>query len=246
MKKFSLSADKRILLGRKVKQLRREHRLPANLFGKNVTSLAIEMPIDAFTKVYKEASETGLVELSVGGDKRPVLIQNVQLHPVTQLPLHADFYQVDLKQKVKANVPVEIVGTAAAVDQKLGVLLELVDEIEVEALPTDLPEKIEIDVAKLAHVGDAIKVADLKLPSGVTVLTQADTEIVKIGELVSKEAEALAAEEEAAKAAAAAETAPAPAEGAPTEPVAEGAPAPEPTEKKAPEAKSAEAPKQEK
>jgi large subunit ribosomal protein L25 len=109
------------------------------------------------------------------------------------------------------------VGTAAAVSQKLGVLLILLDEIEVAALPTELPEKIEIDVSHLAQVGDSVKVIDLKLPPGVTLVTDKETEVVKIASLITKEAEALAAAEEAAKAAAVAETAAAvaPAEGAP-------------------------------
>ncbi len=207
MKKYSLSANVRKITGRKVKQLRRLHLVPANVFGKNVASLSVELPLSEFNKVYSQAGETGLVELRVDGVVRPVLIHHVQVHPLTQTPLHADFYQVDLKQKIKTHVPLEITGSAPAVAQKMGVLLTLLDEVEIEALPTDLPEKLVVDVGQLVQVGATIKVADLSLPSNAVVLTDKDTEVVKIGELVSKEAEALAAEEEAAKAAAAAQAA---------------------------------------
>jgi large subunit ribosomal protein L25 len=217
MKRTDLQAEKRTLLGRKVKQLRLQKLLPANVYGKNVSSVAVQLPMATFMKAYTQTGETGLIDLQIEGTKRPVLIQNVQVHPVTNVPLHADFYQVDLAQKVKAPVPLAVVGTAAAVSQKLGVLLILLDEIEVAALPTELPEKIEIDVSHLAQVGDSVKVIDLKLPPGVTLVTDKETEVVKIASLITKEAEALAAAEEAAKAAAVAETAAAvaPAEGAP-------------------------------
>lgn len=209
MKKSVLTVNLRTLLGRKVKQLRQSGQLPGNIFGRKVKSTAVTVPMVDFNQVYAQAGETGLVELTLAGEKRPVLIQNVQLHPVTELPLHVDFRQVDLKEKIKANIPIEISGMAPAVDQKLGVLLTLIDEIEVEAYPADLPDKIAVDVSLLAQVNDLIKVSDIKLPSGVTVVTLPETEVVKIGELVTKEAEALVVAEEAAKAAAAAETAPA-------------------------------------
>lgn len=214
MKTYQLSAQKRTLTGRKVKQLRKQKLLPANVFGKKVQSLAVQMTEGDFAKVYKQAGETGLVELTVDGEKRPTLIKNVQIHPVSGVPLHADFYQVDLKEKIHARVPVEIVGTAEAVAQKLGVLLEITDEVEVECLPTVLPDKLSVDVGKLAQVGQAITVGDLSLPEGVVALTSKETELVKIGSLVTKEAEKLAAEEAAAKAAQVAETAAAPTEGA--------------------------------
>lgn len=222
MKKTSLTVYPRTLVGRKVSKLRRSGKLPGNVYGKQVKSTAVEVPLADFTKVYQQVGETGLVELTLAGEKRPVLVQNVQLHPVSQIPLHADFRQVDLKEKIKADVPIEIVGTAPAVDQKLGVLLTLVDEIEVEAFPTDLPEKLQIDVAKLSQVGDVIKVGDVKLPTGVTAIAMPETEVVKIDELVTKEAEALAAAEEADKAAAVAEAVPAAA--APGTPVAGATP----------------------
>ncbi len=208
MKKISLTVEKRILSGRKVKNLRKQNILPANLFGKKVTSVALQVPKETFMKVYHEAGETGLVELNFAGEVRPVLIQNVQIEPVNSSPLHVDFYQVDLKEKVKAHVPLDITGVAPAVEQKLGLLLELVNKVEVEALPADLPEKIMVDVSQLKELHSAIKAQDLKLASGVTLLTDEDTELVKVGELITKEAVELAAAEAAQKAAAVAAATP--------------------------------------
>lgn len=203
MKKISLKAAKREIVGRKVKKLRREHKVPANVFGKNIKSMAITLGHDEFKKVYDEAGETGLVDLAVDSKIHPVLIKNLQLHPVSGNILHVDFYEVDLKEKVSANVPLKLAGESPAVSGKLGVLLELAGEVEVEALPTDLPEFIEVNLVSLNNVGDTIKVSDLKIPGGVTVLTAMDTEVVKIAELVSKEAEAQVKQEAEAAAAAA-------------------------------------------
>jgi large subunit ribosomal protein L25 len=208
MKKHSLKGDSRSIIGRKVKKLRGEGLLPATVYGKKIGSENLAVSATDFAKTYSETGETGLIELSVGSDVKPVLVHHVQRDPVRNTILHVEFHQVDLKEKVHANVPLSLVGEALAVTQKVGVLLSLLSEIEVEALPTDLPEKIEVDVAALAEVGQELKVSDLHVPSGVTVLSDATISVVKVGELVSKEAE-----EQAAAEVAAAEEAAAPAEG---------------------------------
>lgn len=241
MKKHSLTAQSRTLVGRKTKDLRTQAILPATIYGKKVKSTSVQVKEDEFAKVYAEAGETGLVELHVDKDIRPVLIHNVQRDPVSESLLHVEFFQVDLKEKVKARVPVEFIGESPAMTQKQGVLLTLLSEIEVEALPADLPEKIEVDVSGLSTVDQELKVSDLKVPGAVTVLSEATVGVVKVGPLVSKEAEAEAAAEAAAAAAKAAEAAEVPAEGAPA---SEGAPkeeagkeTPKPEEKSPPEEK---------
>src|SRR5690348_15198047 len=181
MKKYTLTAQKRDLVGRKVKNLRAQGSIPATVYGKKIPSVSVTVPLDAFVKVYAQAGETGLVELGVGSDVRPVLVHTVQKDPVYGRVLHVEFYQVDLKEKVHANVPVEFIGEAAAVTTKTGVLLTLLDEIEVEALPTNLPEKLEVDVTKLAEVDQEVKVGDIIVPDGVTILTDKDQSIVRVG-----------------------------------------------------------------
>ena len=149
MTNISLSAQIRKVVGRKVKNLRSQGILPANVYGKKIKSQSISVPLKEFLKVFSETGETKLVDLQLDGKKLPVLINNVSLHPLNGSPLHADFHQVDLKEKVTAHVSVAILGEAPAVKEKLGVLLTNLDELEVEALPADLPEKIEIDVSLL-------------------------------------------------------------------------------------------------
>lgn len=217
MKKFQISAEKRKIAGKKVKTLRKQGLLPANVYGKNIKSLAVQLPLKEFSQVFKEIGETGLAELNVSGEDRmrPVLIHNVQMDPITSQPLHTDFFQVDLKEKVTTMVPLEIVGEAQAIKDKKGVLLQTLNEVEVEALPTDLPEKIEVDVSSLSEVDQEIKAASLKIPAGVKVLTGGDLVVCKIGALVTAEMEAEIKKEEEAAAAAGAEQVAPTAEGAP-------------------------------
>lgn len=197
MKRESLVAEKRTILGKKVKHLRREGILPANMFGKGIKSTSLQLPLKDFEKVYNEVHETGLVDLTVGGETHPVLIQNIHIQPITHTPLHADFFKVNLKEKVKASVPIIAVGEPKAVTDKIGVLLQPLSEVEIEALPADLPEHIEVNIEGLAQVGDSLTIADLKVPAGVEILAEPAEMIFRIDELVSEEAEELAAEEEA-------------------------------------------------
>lgn len=200
MKTLNLNANTRSVFGRKVKNLRKQSLLPANVFGKDIKSTALSVKADEFSQVYLEAGETGLIELAWDGQKVPVLTHNVQIHPLTREVLHIDFHQVNLKEKVTASVPLELTGEAQAVTDKTGVLLTLLDEVEVEALPTDLPEKIKVDVTNLKQVGETIKGNQLKLPAGVELKLDPKTELIRVDSLVSKEAEAEAAAEVAAAA----------------------------------------------
>ena len=210
MEQIPLSAQKRTVLGRKVKKIREEGLIPGHVFGHKVKTIHVQVKGSEFFKVFEKVGETGIVDLSVDGEKRPVLIRNLQVHPVTDKPLHIDFYQVNLAEKVKVDVPLEIVGESPAVEKKIGLLLTPVSQIEVEALPADLPEKVEIDVSKLENVGDEIKVRDLAVDkTKVEILTDEGLVVVQIGELVTKEMEEVEAEIEAEQAEAVVEAAPA-------------------------------------
>ena len=179
MDKHTIKAEKRKILGQKVKTLRKEGILPANIYGKKVKSLAIQLPISEFEKIYKEAGETGIVEISVDSSKKPVLISNIQRHPVTDIPLHVDFLQVDLKEKVTADVPVDLIGESPAEKSGLGTVVQYVNEIEVEALPADLPEKFEIDLSKLTEVDQAVFVKTLAVDAK-KVAIKADVEQILV------------------------------------------------------------------
>jgi large subunit ribosomal protein L25 len=182
MEKHILKAEKRDTLGRKVKHLRSEGFIPANIFGKKVKSLSVKVSLEKFKEVYKEAGETGVVELDLDGkEKRPVLIHNVQVGPLNGNILHIDFLQVDLKEKVTAEVPVELIGESPAEKQGLGTVVTQVNEIEVEALPQDLPEKFEVDLSVLTEVDQSIFIKDIKVDAAkVTILDNLDDIVVKV------------------------------------------------------------------
>src|SRR3989344_287294 len=198
MKRFKLVVEKRKLVGKKVKKLRKEGLLPANLYGKGVKSLSVQVPYKEFEKIYKEAGETGIVDVQVDGDIRPSLIHNLQQDYYNHKILHVDFFQVNLKEKVKTTVKIITVGEPKAVADKLGLLEQPLAEVEIEALPTDLPENIEVNVEPLAELDAQITVGEIKAPEGVTILTDPSQVVAKIGSLISKEAAEQAAAEAAA------------------------------------------------
>lgn len=190
MTKQILKAFKRSVLGRKVKTLRSKGLSPANIFGNKIPSLNISVETKPFQKLFTVAGESTLVYLEVEGEKetRPVFVRDVVKHSVSGDILHVVFHQVNLKEKVLAPVPVQLVGEPQAEKDKLGIMVQQLDELEIKALPTDMPEHIQIDVTSLAEVGAHIKVADLNLDSKLEVQTDPDTTIVQIEALAKEEA----------------------------------------------------------
>lgn len=198
-KNLKLSVEKRTLTGRKVKRLRRENNIPANIFGKKVKSLAVQVKNSDIVKVYQEAGETSLIDLSVDQDKqvRPVLISNVHKDPVTDDFLHVDFHQVDLTKKVSATISLELIGESPAVKEQSAVINSAFLEVEVEALPADLPEKIEIDISTLKEIGNSIFVKDIKISDKISILLEPGTLLVSVIEPKEEEEEPAPAEAEA-------------------------------------------------
>ncbi len=181
MQKLNLKSEHRELVGRKVKSLRSKGIVPANVYGNDIKSESLQLDRKQFEEIYKQAGETGLVELEVGKETKPVLIHEVQRHSVSGDILHVDFLQVDLKQKITANIPVEITGESPAEKSGLGTVVKQINEIEVEALPADLIEKFEIDASLLTEVDQAIKVSDLKYDkSKIEVKADMEAIVVKV------------------------------------------------------------------
>lgn len=181
MNKKVLNADLRKITGRKVKKLRQEGLLPANVFGKKIKSESIQVIDKDFKVIYKEVGDTGLITLTVGKDEKPVLVHDVQVNPMTDEVIHVNFLQVDLKEKVEAEVPVELIGESPVEKQSLGTVVQYVNEIKVEALPTDLPEKFVVNTSELSEVDQAIYVKDLKVDrSKVEIKNDADEIVVKV------------------------------------------------------------------
>lgn len=218
MKHIGLNADKRTVLGKKVKKLRREGILPANVYGKDMDSVAIQVVYTDFQTAQKEVAG-GVIDLKVADKTYPVLIKSIQWNHQTHTPLHVDFYKVNLKEKVKTMVPLVLTGEAQAVADKLGIMLQTLSEVEVEALPDKLPENIEVDVTPLAEVNAQLTVGNVQAPADVTILTDPGQTVVRIAEPVVEEPEP---EEETEAATAEGE--------APTEETTEEAPAAAPTE----------------
>ncbi len=199
MSTFELSADIRKVFGRKTKQLRAKGIVPGNIFGKKIKSLAIEITKPGLIDVMRQAGETGLIHLTIKGDDKahPVLVAGYAQNPVSGEMLHVDFHEVDLTQKTTAMVPVKAVGESPAIASG-NLLVMLKNEIEVEALPTDLPDVIEVDVTGLLEVGAHILAKDLKVDrSKVTLNIEDDVQIVTIQE-PAKEPEPVVVAEEAA------------------------------------------------
>jgi large subunit ribosomal protein L25 len=181
MKKHILEAQKRTLTGRKVRRLRKEGVLPATLYGKNLASQNVQTSEELFLPIYKEVGETGLIELMLEGKKHAVLISNIQVHPVTGSAIHIDFREVDLTEKVKAAVPVVLVGESPAEKQGIGTAVLMVSEIEVEALPGDLPESFVVDATILTEVDQVFTVSDLNYDkSKIEVQSEADLVLAKV------------------------------------------------------------------
>lgn len=176
MKSIKLESKKREIFGRKVKRLRKEGLIPANIFGKKIKSESISVDAKEFDEVFNEAGETQIIDLS----GKPVLVSNVSYDPVTDDYLHVDFRQVDLSEKITADVPIETIGESPAEKQGLGTVVVQIDEVEVEALPTELPEKITIDLSTLTEVDQAIYAKDLKVPGKAEVKEDPEAIIAKV------------------------------------------------------------------
>jgi large subunit ribosomal protein L25 len=190
MEKHELKATLRLQTGRKVKNLRRQGIIPANVFGKNIKSLNIQVDAKEFQKLFALIGESTLSYLNIQSEKsaRPVFVGDVIKHPVSGNLLHVAFHQVDLKEKVTAHVPIKLVGESVAEKEKIGILVQQVDELEIEALPTDMPESIQVDVAGLSEVGAHILVKDLKLDtSKLHIKIEPDTIVIQIEALAKEE-----------------------------------------------------------
>ncbi len=162
-KQLKLKAEKRNLFGRKVKKLRRQGLVPAIVYGKNFDSIAVQINSKDL-RIIKKAGETSVISLMVGDKEMPVMIKQLQHHPIDGLVLHIDFYKVNLKEKVTTEVPLELVGEAPIAKTGFNVV-QVLHEVEISALPTDLPKEINVDISSLTEEGQDIRLKDIKLPS---------------------------------------------------------------------------------
>jgi large subunit ribosomal protein L25 len=171
---MNLTAHKREIIGKQVRQLRREQSVPAVAFGPTLESTSIQIDYKEFAKVFKDAGHSKLINLELDGQKLKAIIKEVQINPVSRFFIHASIYTVAMDRELEAEIPLELIGLAPAVKNNLGFLEVPANVVTVRCLPADLPAKIEVDVTKLENVGDAVTVADLGL--GDKVKIQGDTD----------------------------------------------------------------------
>jgi len=179
---LTLSAKIRKILGKKVKTLRKQGVIPAVLYGPKTKNLSLEINLKEFEKVYKEAGESSLVSLGIEGEKAKtiVLIHDVKKDPLTDQFLHVDFYQPSLKEETEAKVPLVFEGEPPAIKELGGTLVKSISEVEIKALPQNLPHEIKVEISSLKTFEDEILVKDLKVPEGVKILRKPEEIIASV------------------------------------------------------------------
>lgn len=199
---FVLKVKKRAVVGKKVKQLRRDDQIPAIVYGPGDEPLPIQAEKKELRQILFQAGGTQLIELQVGKEKIPVLAREVQRDVIRGDILHVDFYRVAMDRVIRAEVPVLLVGEPEIVASGTAIITHLLTAVEIEALPADLPPHIEVDISSLEEVGEQIAVGDLLLPASLTAITGAEEPIVKLDyarmpEIEEEEEEELLIEEPA-------------------------------------------------
>lgn len=180
MDKIILSADLRQEAGKAVKKLRESGKVPAVLYGRGAENKNITLDAKEFGRILNQAGYSSILELSLDGKKHNVLIQDVAFDVVKSEPIHADIYLVKMDEVIRTEVPLHFVGESTAVFQQDGSLITNLEALEIEALPGNLPQQIEVDISVLDDFEKTITVADVKLPADVKLLTDAEELVARV------------------------------------------------------------------
>jgi large subunit ribosomal protein L25 len=207
MEGLKLEADKRDILGKKTRFLRRQGITPTHLFGHGLESLALQCDTAKLQRVIARAGRTRLISLGVKGDKetRSVFIREIQRDPRNGELLHVDLFQIRKAEKIKVDVPIVLVGEAPALKTKEYTLTHSLTSLSIECLPDKLPPQIEVDLSPLVEVGQAIHVRDIPLSPDITLHNEPDQMVVRVSEIRVEKVEEVVPEEVAAEAEAEAE-----------------------------------------
>ncbi len=162
--------------------LRNKGFIPAVFYGRKQKATSIVINTRDFEKVWKKAGENTIVNLQNGSEEVPALIHDVNKHPVTSEARHADFYVFEKGQKLKIKVPIEFKGVSPAVKDLGAVLVKVVHDLEIEAEPKDLPQKLEVDISTLSAFGNVITAKEIKLPAGVVLVVSPDDIVASVYE----------------------------------------------------------------
>ena len=176
---FEIKAKKRELTDN-LDVLRKEGFIPAVFYGAGEKNTSISINTNEFKKVWRDAGESTAIKISLEGKNLDALIQDVGANPVTGEPVHVDFLIIDAKKEVEVSVPLEFTGIAPAVKSNLGVLVKVMHEIEVSALPKDLPQVLEVDISSLVDLDSVITVKDIKTPANVKITTKAEEIVASV------------------------------------------------------------------
>lgn len=215
-KQTELAIQRREKMGKAVRELRREGLIPANIYGHKEASLAVQLSALDYDTLRRAHKTTGILALRMdGAAPQTALVRHVQRHPVTGKIQHIDFFRVSMTERIQVRVALHFVGEAPGVKLEGGVLLHLLDALEVECAAQDIVDSIDVDISSLADIDDMLQAKDIKLPSGYKLITNAEEPVAKVAATRAEVEEEAAAEAEAAEAAASttpAQEAPAPAE----------------------------------
>jgi large subunit ribosomal protein L25 len=181
MSRPKLSAAAREVHGKAVKNLRRDGIVPAVVFGHGVESNAIQIDAHEFELLRRRTGRNTLLDLSLDGKKAvPVLVHDVQVHPITRHPLHVDLLVVKMTEELTVDVQVVLIGESTAVERMGGVLLQLRNTVQVKALPDHLPQSVELDITPLEDFDQVLHVSDISVPADVTLLTDAGEAVARV------------------------------------------------------------------
>lgn len=182
MDKLELALTKRDILGKRVRFLRRQGITPAHLFGHGIESMALQGDTAKIEKLLAQAGKAKLINLKLDKEKKPrlVLLREFQRGPIRGELLHIDFFQVKSKEKITVEVPIVLLGEAPALDTTGNTLMQELDALTVECLPAKIPAEIELDISSLTEPEQLIRVKDIKLGRGITVLNDPELAVVKI------------------------------------------------------------------
>jgi len=189
-----INAEKRNVTGKQVKALRRQGLLPGVIYGRHIEAFPIQMDAHDASLILDKLTASSLITIDVDGEKFNVLMRDRQRDVIFGDLLHVDFMVVSLTEKLRATVELKLVGEAPVADNPEVVVTQVLNAIEIEALPQDLPEVIEVDISTLETVDDEITVADLDLGEDIAILTDPNETIVSVGYVAQEE---VAEEEEA-------------------------------------------------
>ncbi len=200
MSQIELKVNKREILGKKVKSLRRQGITPVHLFGHGIESVALQCDTAKLQRSLAQAGKTRLISLKIANEKEPriVVLRDLQVEPLTGKSLHVDFYQVRMEEKVKVEIPVVLVGEAPALKVKGSTLVHELNTLTVECLPGKIPTRIELSLSSLTETEQALRVKDIKLDEDITVLNDPEQSVVRISSKPVEVVEEKPAEEKVA------------------------------------------------